>query len=660
MDKKLRIEQLIEQLNTANIQYYDLDNPTLTDKEYDNLFDELVQLEKETNYILDKSPTQKVKPEYEKLTELKKVTHDQPTLSLQKTKSVDELISFSIDKEVILSWKLDGLTVVLTYDNGKLVQGATRGTGIIGEDITHNVRVFDNVPLEIGYKDKITVRGEAIITYSDFHKINEQIEQEQLEKGKKEEDIQLYKNPRNLCSGSVRQLDSKIAKQRSIKFIAFDLANIEGDFKTKSEKLTFLQKNNFDVVEHFVLRSSEIFNKVEYFKNQVDKIGYATDGLVLTYDDIRFSQSLGRTGKFPKDSIAFKWGDDAVETKLTNVIWNTSRTGTINPIAVFEPVEIDGTTVEKASLHNLSIFESFKFGIGDTITVYKANMIIPQIYKNLDKTNTLESPTKCPTCGNDTKIIEQSTVKTLHCINDNCSAKLMYKLSHFVSRDAMNIEGLSKATINKFIDLGYIYNFSSIYNLKKAKNDIISLNGFGEKSYTKLISNIEKSKTTKLSNFINAIGINNVGLETAQIIVKEANIKSIEEFLNLNIDVLSDIHGLGEITSKSIITYINNEVNRAELLNLSEILMIEKQSESNDTILDGKVFVVTGSVEQFKNRKELQGKIEELGGKVNGNVSTNTDYLINNDNTSSSNKNKKAQSLNIPIITEQEFLELIK
>ncbi len=645
--KEKKIRDLVEKLNKLQDAYYNKDESEVNDIEYDKLYDELVLLEKETGYILPISPTQTVL--YEVSSKLEKVTHKKPMLSLQKTKSAEELKSFVGTTPSLISYKLDGLTVVLTYENGNLVLGSTRGTGKVGEDITHNVKVFKNVPKKIDYKGKLVIRGEAIIKFSDFNKINKALEL----KGE-----ELYKNPRNLCSGSVRQLDSKIASERNINFISFGIVECDKDFNKKSETLDFLKGLGFDVVEYFIITKDDVDKTIESYTEKVSKEDFATDGLVLTYDDIAYSNTLGSTSKFPHDSIAFKWQDELVKTKLIDVLWNTSRAGTINPVALFEPVEIESTIVEKASLHNLSIFKSFELGVGDEITVYKANMIIPQISENLTKSNTLIYPEKCPSCGSDTEVKEAVKGESLHCTNDNCESKLLYKMSHFVSRDALNIEGLSEATLELFLNLGFIKTYSDIYTLSQHKDDIISLKGFGEKSYQKLIDSIENSKNVNLINLLYSLGISTIGLQNSKLIVDTLKIKNFNELYNLTFEQLVAIKGIGDAMAKFLLDYLKNESNQKMCNDLLSHLNVFVEEKSTSNILQDKNFVITGKLESFSNRKELQNTIENLGGKVIGSVSTKTDYLINNDNLSTSSKNKKAKELNIPIITEQDFLKL--
>ncbi len=664
MTDKNKILNLINTLNNASHAYYNLDDSIMSDFEYDKLYDELVALEKATSIVMSNSPTHRVG--FDIVDKFTRVEHKSPMLSLDKTKSYDELVSFLGENVGLLSWKLDGLTVVLEYKNGELVSGVTRGNGTVGEDITHNAKVFANIPLKLNAPSNITVRGEAIIDYETFQEINDKL----ILKGDEP-----YKNPRNLCSGSVRQLNSKITSDRKVKFIAFGLIDSDMTFENKSDAIQWLQENNFDTVEYKIVKqnlnqntnenANEISNEntledaFNFFKNKIENLNFATDGLVLTYDNIAYSSSLGKTSKFPKDSIAFKWKDEVATSTLIDVEWNTSRSGSINPIAIFEPVNIEGTEVERASLHNLTIFESFELGIGDSVSVYKANMIIPQILENETRSNTLKAPETCSACGTKTIVQKANETSVLLCPNPNCSAKQLYSFIHFVARDAMNITGFSQATIEKFITLGYLNNFVDIYTLEKYKDDITNLKGFGEKSYLKLQNSIEESKNVKLENFIFALGISNVGLSTAKTIIQKLNINNIEEFLGLNYDKLVNVDGVGEIVAQNILDYITSDSNKTLVLDLASKLNIIVETK---VIVDSKVaglsFVITGSLEHYKNRNELQEQIENLGGIVASSIKKDTNYLINNDINSNSSKNKSAKDKNIPIITEEQFIEL--
>lgn len=648
MDKKLnRMKELIEILNNASRLYYQYSTPIMTDFEYDKLYDELEKLEKETNTILSNSPTQNVEPEA--IDSLVKVEHPVPMLSLSKTKSISELASFLGNQEGLLSWKLDGLTIVLTYKDGKLSSGVTRGNGIIGEVITENVKKFKNIPLTITYKGTLVVRGEAVIKYSDFNKMNEELD----------DDSSQYKNPRNLCSGSVRQLDSKVTAKRNVNCIIFALIESEKKFKLKSEEFEWLKSLGFDVVEYHKVTSNNLEEQVLYFKNKINEYDIPSDGLVLLYNDIEYGKQLGTTAKYPKNAIAFKWQDETAETKLIDVDWLVSRTGLINPVAVFEPVELEGTIVSRASLHNVSILQGLSLGIGDTILVYKANMIIPQIADNLTQSNSLTIPNKCPVCNHEARIISSNDVKYLYCMNDFCPAKLVKRLSQFTSRNAMNIEGLSDAIINKLADEGLIKTYADIYNLKRYKNDIISFEGFGEKSYDNLINSIEKSRNVKLANFIFALGIPDIGLSRAKLICKNYS-NDINKIRNLTFEELSKIDGIGEIIAKGWIDTFNNDdfIKELELL-LKEVNFTDTSIDNNQPLKD-LTFVITGSVNNFTNRDELVEYIESYGGKVVKAISNNVNYLINNDITSTSTKNTKAKELGIKIISENDLMSMIQ
>ena len=638
-----RMKELIDILNNASKAYYQDDSQIMSDHEYDKLYDELVKLEKESGVVYGGSPTQRVG--YTVLSSLQKVKHDSPILSLDKTKEPDKLISWLGDSEGIISWKLDGLTIVLTYNNGVLERAVTRGNGEVGEDITHNARYFKNLPGKINFNGELNLRGEGIITFTEFERINSELD-----------DDEVYKNPRNLCSGTVRQLNSKVASDRNVMFYAFTLVRAEGkEFEKKSGQLKFLEDLGFDVVEHYIVRAEDIKDKIKMFSEKIEKNDFASDGLVLTFDSIAYSSSLGTTSKFPKDSIAFKWSDELAETTLLDIIWNTSRTGRINPIAVFEPVDIEGSTVNRASVHNVSVLEGLKLGKGDKIKVYKANMIIPQIAENMTCSATAKIPEVCPVCQGETEIRMLKEGKELYCINPTCSAQRIKALVHYVSRDAMNIEGLSEETIKKFADAGILDNYTDIYSIKDHP-EIMDMEGFGQKSFDNLVAAVEKSRTVPLENFINALGINQVGLSNAKLLCRNYNY-SIEDIVKADQEELKDIEGFGEVIAHSIHSYFANKEN-LELFNKAvELLSFVKPAETTDK-LGGINFVITGDVAIFKNRNEVKALIESLGGKVTGSVTSKTNYLINNDVNSSSSKNKKAKELNIPIITEEEFIKL--
>lgn len=641
-----RQKELMEILNKASYEYYQKDNSIMTDKKYDELYDELIELEKK-GVVYNNSPTQKVG--FQVISSLQKITHEYPMLSLDKTKEIEKLKSFLSDQKGILSWKLDGLTVVLNYDDGKLIKAITRGNGTIGEDITHNAKVFANIPIKIKEKKKLIVRGEAIIPYWVFEEINSELEEENK-----------YKNPRNLCSGTVRQLNNQITKERKVSFIAFNIVNID-DFSFSNEKINsykFLEENGFQVVKNALVDSKNLEKTVKKFENEKEINEFATDGLVLTYNLIDYSKNLGSTSKFPKDSIAFKWTDEIKETILLNVEWSTSRTGVINPVAIFEDVELEGTTVNRASLHNISIIEGLELGIGDKISVYKANMIIPQIYENLTCSNSLEIPKNCPNCNSPTEIRQTLETKNLYCTNKKCSGIILDSIVHFTSRNAMNIEGLSEETIKKFIDLDYINSVLDIYTLKEKEEEIVCLKGFGKKSYNKLYSSIEKSKNVKLANFIFALGINGVGLSIAKLIEKNLFCTpDLNTLFSITYDDLIEIDGIGHILANSFIDFFSKEETIKLINNFKEILKIEVEEKTTDITLKDLQFCITGSLEKYKNRKELEDLIEKMGGKSVKSVSSNTSFLINNDLNSNSSKNKKARELNIPIISEEDFIK---
>lgn len=647
-DKITRMKELINILNKASELYYQKNTIMMTDYEYDHLYDELVELEKETNMTLSNSPTINVEPEIS--SSLKQVEHPSPMLSLAKTKKVSELENFLGDKEGLLSWKLDGLTIVLTYEDGKLISGVTRGTGIIGELVTENVKQFKNVPLTIPYKGRLVLRGEAIIKYSDFNRMNEE-----LGDGSSQ-----YKNPRNLCSGSVRQLDSSITAKRCVNCIIFALIESSTHISNlKSECFEWLKNQGFEVVEHYKVTKNTVKEQVLMFKEKVKEYDIPSDGLVITYDDIEYGNSLGTTAKFPKHSLAFKWKDETVATTLRKVDWLVSRTGLINPVAVFDPVELEGTIVSRASVHNVSILEGLKLGIGDTIMVYKANMIIPQIASNSTQSGNLEIPDRCPVCGSKASIISNSDVKYLYCMNDFCKAKLIKRLSLFVSRNAMNIDGISDMILNKLITEKIVNNYKDLYHLDRYKDKIIAFDGFGEKSYNNMINSIEKSRHVKLANFIYALGIPDIGFSRAKLICNHFN-NDFNKISNLTYEELSNISGVGDVIAKEWIDTFSNPDFIEELKELKEEIDIPKASTNSNKDLDGLTFVITGSLNKFTNRDTMIEFIEEHGGKVVTSISSKVNYLINNDITSTSTKNNKAKELGINIIDEDKFLELIK
>lgn len=650
MSNKTRIKELVEILNEANKAYYQDANEIMTNFEYDALYDELVKLEKDTGIVMANSPT--VNVGYEVVSELPKEQHSSVMLSLDKTKDAETLADFAGDMKCLLSWKLDGLTVVLTYENGKLIKAVTRGNGQVGEVITANAKTFKNIPLSISYQGKMTLRGEAIIKYSDFKKINEEIEDTELK----------YKNPRNLCSGSVRQLNSEVTANRNVNFVAFALISAEDvDFQNSIEKqFDWMQEQGFEVVEYRSVNKNTMLEAVDYFAEKVKNYDYPSDGLVLMYDDIEYGLSLGSTAKFPKNGIAFKWEDEQAITNLKYIEWSPSRTGLINPVAVFEPVELEGTTVSRASVHNISIMEELELGEGDSIKVYKANMIIPQISENLTKSGVKNIPCKCPACDNPTEIKNDNGVKTLYCPNRECPAKNVKLYSLFVSRNAMNIDGLSEETLQKFIQAGYIHEFADLYHLDKYYDEIITTPGFGEKSYNNLQSSLEKSREVELHALLYSLGIPNIGVANAKIICKHFD-NNIEAIRNATLEQLVAIDGIGDVMAEKFIEYFSDETHAKHFDNLLREVNIKAKTTNNiEQSMEGINFVVTGKVFRFENRNEVKDFIEKRGGKVTGSVTSKTNYLINNDATSGSSKNKKAKELGVKIITEDEFLDIWK
>ncbi len=655
MNKIDRMKELIEILNEASRAYYAQDREIMSNYEYDKLYDELVALEEDTGTVLSSSPT--VSIGYEAVDELPKEAHESPMLSLDKTKDREALRDWLKDKEGLLSWKLDGLTIVLTYRDGVLFKAVTRGNGEIGEVITPNAKTFINLPHVIPYKGELILRGEAVISYSDFEKINESID-----------DIDAkYKNPRNLCSGSVRQLNNEVTAARNVRLYAFTLVKAEGvDFENSRRKqMEFLKDQGFEVVEYHVVNESDILDRIQYYADSIMDNDIPSDGLVLTYDDIEYGRSLGRTAKFPRDAIAFKWQDEIKETKLLKIEWSPSRTGLINPVAVFEPVELEGTTVQRASVHNVSIVKDLKLAIGDTITVYKANMIIPQIAENITGSGRRghESngmiPHECPACGGTTEIRKINDTEALYCINPECPAKKIKSFSLFVSRDAMNIDGLSESTLEKFIGEGYIHEYADIFRLTKHKDELCKLEGFGEKSYNNLISAIDSARKVMLPKLIYSLGIPNVGLSNAKIICREFDY-DIDRVRHATVEELSAIDKVGGVIAGSFAEYFGIDKHNAELDELLKELTIEvPRLDSSNEAINGKTFVITGSLEHYENRNVLKDFIESKGGKVSGSVSAKTDYLINNDITSNSSKNKKAKELGVKIITEDDFRNMI-
>ena len=646
--KNERMKELVSLLNKASRAYYQEAQEIMSNYEYDRLYDELKELEDELGITLSNSPT--VNVGYEVVSELPKERHESPMLSLDKTKEVEELKNFVGDQKVLISWKMDGLTVVLTYRDGKLYKAVTRGNGEVGEVITNNAKVFKNVPVQIAYQGELILRGEAVIGYKDFEKINQEIEDVDAR----------YKNPRNLCSGSVRQLNNQITAKRNVMFYAFTLVQADGvDFQnSRACQMEWLKLQGFTTVEYYMVTRDTVEDEVAKFSSKISENDFPSDGLVLTYDDIAYGRSLGRTAKFPRDSFAFKWQDEIRETVLREIEWSPSRTGLINPVAIFDPVELEGTTVSRASVHNISIMEELELGIGDRIEVYKANMIIPQIAENLTRSGVKDIPCKCPVCQGETKIRQVGNAKALYCMNPECQAKHVKSFALFVSRDALNIEGLSEATLEKFISRGYIHTFADIFHLDQYKEKIQKMEGFGEKSYKKLTESIEKARTTTLPRVIYSLGIAGIGLANAKVICRELKY-DVESLLKVSEEELNEIQGVGEVLAKAFVGYFADAKHVENFRRLLNELTIPKETVTKQQIFEGVNFVITGSVKHFANRGEVKELIESLGGKVTGSVTSKTNYLINNDVTSTSSKNKKANELGIPIISEETFLELV-
>lgn len=643
-----RIKELVEILNRAGRAYYSEGIEIMSNFEYDALYDELKALEKKTGYVMSDSPT--VNVGYEVLSELPKERHEKPMLSLEKTKSVEELADWLGNQRGILSWKMDGLTIVLTYNDGMLIKAVTRGNGEIGEVITNNAKVFQNIPVTIPFKGELILRGEAVIRYSDFNKINERIPEE----GAK------YKNPRNLCSGSVRQLNNRITKERNVNFFAFSLVKAaEVDFgNSRLKQMEWLTDQGFETVEYKVVSQDNLREAVAWFENAITDNDFPSDGLVILYDDIAYGDSLGTTSKFPRNSLAFKWTDETARTTLKYIEWSASRTGLINPIAVFEPVELEGTSVSRASVHNISIMESLELGVGDTIEVYKANMIIPQIADNLTRSGVRDIPKVCPVCGKAVEIRSENNAKSLYCVNPECQAKHIKSFVHFTARDAMNIDGLSEATLEKFIQNGMIHKFKDLYHLDKYRDEIVSMEGFGQKSYDNMIKAINTSRDTTPAKLIYSLGIANVGLSNAKMIMNSLG-NDIDRIMDVTRDELCAIDGVGEVIADSFVSYFEDKKHRDEFCELLEELNLTvPEADGSGDELGGRVFVITGSLNHFDNRNALKELIEGMGGKVTGSVTGNTSFLINNDSKSSSSKNKTASKLGIPVITEEEFLEM--
>ena len=649
MDKKKRIKELVEILNKAAKSYYVDAVEIMPNIEYDKLYDELLELEKETNVVLSNSPTQNVG--YEIAGELPKKAHESPMLSLDKTKSVEDLREWLGDNKALLSWKMDGLTIVLTYRDGELVEAVTRGNGTIGEVITNNAKNFQNIPLKIEFKGELILRGEAIIKYSDFKRINDAIEDATAK----------YKNPRNLCSGSVRQLNPAITKSRMVYCNIFNVVKADGiDFEnSKAKQFEWVKNEGFDVVEYKFTDSKSIADDIAEFESKIESNDIPSDGLVLLLDDIALGERLGSTSKFPRNAMAFKWSDERQVTKLKYIEWSPSRTGLINPVAVFEPVELEGTTVSRASLHNVSIFEDLMLGVGDEISVYKANMIIPQVYENLTKSNTEKVPDTCPACGSHASIKQDNESKVLLCTNPDCQIKHIKQYALMASRDALNIDGLSESTLEKFLSKGFIKNDSDIFKLDRYKDEIVNMEGFGKRIYEKLMASHEEAKHTNVARFLYSLGINGIGSANAKMIAKYFD-NDIDKIITAGKDELLEIEGIGEVLANSIVDFFKDSKNIENVKSLREVLIFEAEESAGSDSFAGKVFVITGSLEHFTNRNELKELIEKNGGKVSGSVSSKTNFLINNDTASNSSKNKKAKELGVEIISEEDFLKLLE
>lgn len=645
VNKKERMRELAALLNRASEAYYAKDEEIMSNFEYDRLYDELAALEKETGVVFADSPT--VKVGYEAVDELPKERHETPMLSLAKTKSREELRDWLNGKKGLLSWKLDGLTIVLTYRNGKLQKAVTRGNGEVGEVVTGNARVFRNLPLTIPYQGELVLRGEAVITYSDFEKLNREIEDEQAK----------YKNPRNLCSGSVRQLDNQVTAGRNVRFYAFCLVRADADFhNARKEQFAFLKEQGFDVVEYREVEPDTILDNISYFEEKIKTYDVPSDGLVLTFDDMAYGAFLGRTAKFPRDSIAFKWADELRETSLLEMEWSASRTGLINPVAIFEPVELEGTTVSRASVHNISIVRGLKLGIGDRITVYKANMIIPQIAENLTQSDSLEIPAFCPVCGGPTRISQTNDVQSLYCDNPDCDAKKSKAFTLFVSRDALNVDGLSESTLEKFLARGFLHSFADLFRLNRYQEEITQMEGFGEKSWQNLSESLNRARNTTLPRLIYGLGIENIGVANAKLLCRQFDY-DINALKNASVEELAEIDGIGEVIAGSIYDFFHSEKAMEQLDDLlTELVIEEKPMQEGGQTLEGMSFVVTGSLTHFENRNALKEEIERRGGKVTGSVTGKTVCLINNDTASQSSKNKKAKELGVQILSEEDFM----
>lgn len=647
-EKKNRIDALVEKLNEASRAYYTDGAEIITNYEYDDMYDELLALEAETGYIRSDSPS--VNVGFETAAGLPKITHEIKMLSLNKTKDRDELRAWLGDQKGLLSWKLDGLTVGLTYENGRLVQGVTRGNGVEGELITANVLEIKNVPKTIPHKGRVMVRGEAVIRYSDFERINEAIDDADAK----------YKNPRNLCSGSIRQLDPKVTAERSVSFYAFNLTVLEGiEINSRSERMEWLKTQGFEIVDYVMVDKDNILAEIDKYEAAIPGFDIPSDGLVLTLDDGAYAATLGETAKFPKDSIAFKWRDQQAETALREIEWSPSRTGLLNPVAIFDPVELEGTTVSRASVHNINIMEDLELGIGDIVQVYKANMIIPQLAGNLTRSGNIEIPSVCPVCGGATEIRDEEGTKTLHCTNPDCLAKHVKKFSHFVERDALNIEGLSESGLLKLIGIGAVREFADLFRLSRYEDDIVEMEGFGKKSFDNLVASAERASHTTPARLLYGLGVPGIGVQNSNVIARACK-NNWSEMQGLDEEALTDIDGVGDVLARDYAAYFRDEANAEQLKALLEVLTLDESYEAAGVKLEGKTFVITGSLEHYSNRKELKSAIEAEGGKVAGSVSASTDYLITNNPESGSAKNRAAREHGVDIITENEIIEMLK
>lgn len=656
MKKIEYIKSLVRQLTAACEAYYKNDNPIMTDKQFDDLFDELEKLENETGFVMCGSPTQKVQGYV--INELKKVKHTKPMLSANKTKEISEIERFIGNQLCILSWKLDGLTIVLRYKDNKFTQAITRGNGEIGEDVTHTMSMCSNIPMTIPYTGDLEVRGECVISWEEFNKINETLNDQ-------------YKHPRNLAAGTVRQLDSNISRSRKLTFKAFELVQDELYERSKTnlllrdqlmdikESFDYLEECGFEVVEHELVTNNNISDVIERF--DPEKYQYPVDGLVVMYNSYEYGKQQGKTSHHPLNMLALKWEDQLYETTLEDVLWNTSKTGLINPVAIFSPVDLDGAITTRATLHNVSYIEDLELGIGDSIQIYRSNMVIPKVHESLTRSNNLDIPSKCPCCGGDVEIHNENGSKTLHCMNQQCSAKLLSQFVYFVSRECMNIDGLSEATLDRFIQAGWLIQLKDIYHLYEHKKEMIHMDGFGKRRVEKLLDAIEKSRNSKLSNFITALSIPLIGKSTAKDMAKVCHNHINEFFLNIESKFdWSNVDGIGDTTNDSINDYFDKNLEAVKDL-IKEINFSSSENDNHSSKdLSGLTFVITGKVEKYKNRNVMKEEIESKGGKVSGSVSSKTNYLVNNDMSSNSSKNKKAKELMIPIITEDELIKLIR